>query len=126
MAYSIIRYSPTITLDPDELEEGRLETIRSLINNDPNTLGSLLSPRRYGYKAFVFGQIRYARWLRTELLQEEIDYGCLEEVHLRLYNDVKQYYEALFGTEIDGSGKSISRGYFTSYDPEVYLDTTLQ
>ena len=29
-------------------------------------------------------------------------------------------------TEIDGSGKDISRGYFISYDPEAYLNTTLQ
>ena len=45
LAYGIIRYNPIITLDLDELEEDRLEAIRSLINNDPNTLGSFLSPK---------------------------------------------------------------------------------
>lgn len=126
LAYGIIRYNPIITLDLDELEEDRLEAIRSLINNDPNTLGSFLSPKRHGYKIFVFRQTEYACRLRAELLQGEIDYGCLEEVHSKLYNDAKQYYEALLGTEIDGSGKNISRGYFISYDPEAYLNTTLQ
>lgn len=126
LAYGIIRYNPVITLDLDELEEDRLEAIRSLINNDPNTLGSFLSPKRHGYKIFVFRQTEYACRLRAELLQGEIDYGCLEEVHSKLYNDAKQYYEALLGTEIDGSGKDISRGYFISYDPEAYLNTTLQ
>ena len=119
LAYGIIRYNPIITLDLDELEEDRLEAIRSLINNDPNTLGSFLSPKRHGYKIFVFRQTEYACRLRAELLQGEIDYGCLEEVHSKLYNDAKQYYEALLGTEIDGSGKNISRGYFISYDPEA-------
>ena len=126
LAYGIIRYNPVITLDLDELEEDRLEAIRSLINNDPNTLGSFLSPKRHGYKIFVFRQTEYACRLRAELLQGEIDYGCLEEVHSKLYNDAKQYYEALLGTEINGSGKDISRGYFISYDPEAYLNTTLQ
>ena len=126
LAYGIIRYNPVITLDLDELEEDRLEAIRSLINNDPNTLGSFLSPKRHGYKIFVFRQTEYACRLRAELLQGEIDYGGLEEVHSKLYNDAKQYYEALLGTEIDGSGKDISRGYFISYDPEAYLNTTLQ
>lgn len=126
LAYGIIRYNPVITLDLDELEKDRLEAIRSLINNDPNTLGSFLSPKRHGYKIFVFRKTEYACRLRAELLQGEIDYGGLEEVHSKLYNDAKQYYEALLGTEIDGSGKDISRGYFISYDPEAYLNTTLQ
>lgn len=37
LAYGIIRYNPVITLDLDELEEDRLEAIRSLINNDPGS-----------------------------------------------------------------------------------------
>ena len=54
-----------------------------------------VSPKRHGYKIFVFRQTEYACRLRAELLQGEIDYGCLEEVHSKLYNDAKQYYEAL-------------------------------
>ena len=114
LAYGIIRYNPIITLDLDELEEDRLEAIRSLINNDPNTLGSFLSPKRHGYKIFVFRQTEYACRLRAELLQGEIDYGCLEEVHSKLYNDAKQYYEALLGTDIAATNRTIGSPHHRS------------
>ena len=126
LAYGIIRYNPVITLDIDDLDESRLSSIRSAINDDPDTLGSFLSPKRHGYKLFVFRQTEYAHRLRRELLQGEIGYERLEEIHLKLYNDAKQHYEALLGTGIDGSGKDISRGYFMSFDPEAYLNTALQ
>lgn len=117
LAYGIVRYNPVITLDIDDLDESRLSPMRSAINDAPDTLGSFLSPKRHGYKLFVFRQTEYAHRLRQELLQGEIGYERLEEIHLKLYNDAKQHYEALLGTEIDGSGKDISRGYFMSFDP---------
>ena len=43
-APSITRYNPVITLDIDDLEERQLEQTRTLINEDPHTLGSFLSP----------------------------------------------------------------------------------
>ena len=36
-----------------------MEQTRTLINEDPHTLGSFLSPKRHGYKLFVFMQTEY-------------------------------------------------------------------
>lgn len=122
---SITRYNPVITLDIDDLEEGQLEQTRTLINEDPHTLGSFLSPKRHGYKLFVFMQTEYTRRLYDRLRQGEVTYATLEEIHLKLYSAAKEHYEALLGVEVDGSGKDISRGYFMSFDPHAYINAAL-
>lgn len=125
LAPSITRYNPVITLDIDDLEEGQLEQTRTLINEDLHTLGSFLSPKRHGYKLFVFMQTEYARRLYDRLRQGEVTYATLEEIHLKLYSAAKEHYEALLGVEVDGSGKDISRGYFMSFDPHAYINAAL-
>lgn len=45
LAPSITRYNPVITLDIDDLEEGQLEQTRTLINEDPHTLGVSSPPK---------------------------------------------------------------------------------
>lgn len=125
LAPSITRYNPVITLDIDDLEEGQLEQTRTLINEDLHTLGSFLSPKRHGYKLFVFMQTEYARHLYDRLRQGEVTYATLEEIHLKLYSAAKEHYEALLGVEVDGSGKDISRGYFMSFDPHAYINAAL-
>jgi hypothetical protein len=125
LAPSITRYNPVITLDIDDLEERQLEQTRTLINEDPHTLGSFLSPKRHGYKLFVFMQTEYTRRLYDRLRQGEVTYATLEEIHLKLYSAAKEYYEALLGVEVDGSGKDISRGYFMSFDPHAYINAAL-
>lgn len=42
-----------------------------------------------------------------------------------MYNACREYYEQLLGVEVDGSGKDISRGFFTSYDDKAYLNEEL-
>ena len=125
LAPSITRYNPVITLDIDDLKEGQLEQTRTLINEDPHTLGSFLSPKRHGYKLFVFMQTEYTRRLYDRLRQGEVTYATLEEIHLKLYSAAKEHYEALLGVEVDGSGKDISRGYFMSFDPHAYINAAL-
>ena len=125
LAPSITRYNPVITLDIDDLEERQLEQTRTLINEDPHTLGSFLSPKRHGYKLFVFMQTEYTRRLYDRLRQGEVTYATLEEIHLKLYSAAKEHYEALLGVEVDGSGKDISRGFFTSFDEKAYLNEGL-
>lgn len=122
----IIRYNPIITLDLDELLHEQLEEIRTRINNDPDTLASFLSPKQRGFKFFVFPHSEYAQRLRAQLLQGEIGYASLEEIHLKLYNLAKEHYEKLLGVEMDGSGKDPSRGYFVSFDSQAYFNNTLQ
>ena len=125
LAPSIPRYNPVITLDIDDLEERQLEQTRTLINEDPHTLGSFLSPKRHGYKLFVFMQTEYTRRLYDRLRQGEVTYATLEEIPLKLYSAAKEHYEALLGVEVDGSGKDISRGYFMSFDPHAYINAAL-
>ena len=125
LAPSITRYNPVITLDIDDLEERQLEQTRTLINEDPHTLGSFLSPKRHGYKLFVFMQTEYTRRLYDRLREGEVTYATLEEIHLKLYSAAKEHYEALLGVEVDGSGKDISRGYFMSFDPHAYINAAL-
>lgn len=122
----IIRYNPVITLDLDELSPEQLEEVRTLINSDPDTLASFLSPKQRGYKFFVFLHTEYAQRLRAQLLQGEISYIALEEIHLKLYNAAKEHYEKLLKVEMDGSGKDLSRGYFVSFDPQAYFNNSLQ
>ncbi len=122
----IIRYNPIITLDLDELLPEQLELTRTLINSDPHTLASFLSPKQRGYKFFVFLQTEYAQRLRAQLLQGEISYASLEDIHLKLYNAAKEHYEKLLKVEMDGSGKDMSRGYFVSFDPQAYFNSALQ
>lgn len=125
LAPSITHYNPVITLDIDDLEERQLEQTRTLINEAPHTLGSFLSPKRHGYKLFVFMQTEYTRRLYDRLRQGEVTYATLEEIHLKLYSAAKEHYEALLGVEVDGSGKDISRGYFMSFDPHAYINAAL-
>ena len=122
----IIRYNPVLTLDLDEQPEERLEELRTLINSDPDTLASFLSPKQHGYKFFTCLRTSYAQKLRKRLTLAEIAYNELEEIHLKLYNAAKEHYEKLLGAEIDGSGKDLSRGYFVSFDPKAYFNTALQ
>ena len=49
----------------------------------------------------------------------------MEKHHLAMYNACKEYYEKLLGVEVDGSGKDISRGFFTSFDEKAYLNEGL-
>lgn len=49
----------------------------------------------------------------------------MEKHHLAMYNACKEYYEKLLGVEVDGSGKDISRGFFTSFDEKAYMNEGL-
>ena len=42
-----------------------------------------------------------------------------------MYDACKEYYEKLLDVEVDGSGKDISRGFFTSFDEKAYLNEKL-
>lgn len=126
LASGLLRYNPVLTLDLDEQPEERLEEIRASINSDPDTLASFLSPRRHGFKFFVYLRTAYAQKLREQLTHGSVTYSQLEEIHLNLYNAAKKHFEKLLEVEIDGSGKDVSRGYFVSFDPDAYFNTELQ
>ena len=125
-AYSMTGYTRVILLDIDDLPEGKLEELRKKINGDPNTLASFLTPKGHGFKLFVFLKTAYAIRLRKALAAEDkVEFNTLEKHHLAMYNACRKYYEQLLGVEVDGSGKDISRGFFTSYDDKAYLNEEL-
>lgn len=125
-AYSMTGYTRVTLLDIDDQPEEKLEELRKKINEDPNTLGSFLTPKGHGFKVFVFLKTDYAIRLRDALAAEDkVEFDTLEKHHLAMYNACKEYYEQLLGVEVDGSGKDISRGFFTSYDDKAYLNEEL-
>lgn len=122
LPYSLMKYLDIITLDFDEMEFSRMPFYRQLVNDDPATLGSFLSPRAHGLKLFVYLKNEEAERLRAELhALGTVDYAALEKYHHRMYNLVRQYYETLLGTKADESGSDLSRGFYASYDPEAFL-----
>ena len=124
-AYSITRYTHVILLDIDDQPEEKLEDLREKINKDPNTLGSFLTPKAHGFKIFVFLQTEDATTLRETFSNGEKDFAALEKYHRMMYDTCKEYYEKLLDVEVDGSGKDISRGFFTSFDEKAYLNEEL-
>ena len=127
LAHSLLRYNPVITLDIDDLLPGQVGPVRQLIKNDPNTLASFLSPRRHGFKFFVYLQTPYAQQLRRATFGgvKELHYTELERHHALMYDACREYYERLLGVKIDTSGKDIGRGFFVSFDVEAYLNREL-
>ena len=124
-AYSITGYTYVILLDIDDQPEEKLEELREKINEDPNTLASFLTPKGHGFKVFVFLRTQYALTLRDSLDKAKVDFATLEKHHRMMYDACKEYYEQLLGVEVDGSGKDISRGFFTSFDEKAYLNEEL-
>lgn len=124
-AYSITKYTHVIVIDIDDQPEEKLEELREKINEDPNTLASFLTPKGHGFKVFVFLRTQYALTLRESLDKAKVDFATLEKHHRMMYDACKEYYEQLLGVEVDGSGKDISRGFFTSYDEKAYLNEEL-
>ena len=125
-AYSVIRYTHITLLDIDDQPEEKLEELRGKINGDPDTLASFLTPKGHGFKVFVFLKTDYATRLRATLAaKEKVGFSTLEKHHLAMYNACKEYYEKLLGVEVDGSGKDISRGFFTSFDEKAYMNEGL-
>ena len=124
-AYSITKYTHVIVIDIDDQPEEKLDELREKINEDPNTLASFLTPKGHGFKVFVFLRTQYALTLRDSLDKAKVDFATLEKHHRMMYDACKEYYEQLLGVEVDGSGKDISRGFFTSFDEKAYLNEEL-
>lgn len=122
LPYSLVRYLDAITLDFDEMESAKIPVYRQLVNKDPATLGSFLSPRGHGLKLLVYLRSEEAERMRAVLnARGTIDYAALESYHYDMYTLVRKHYETLLDTEADESGSDLSRGFYASYDPEAFL-----
>lgn len=126
LPYSILRYNPVITIDIDKLKEEQIAPIRTQIENDPDVLAAFLTPKRHGFKVFVYLQSVLACKLRTSVFAtREITYSQLERYHAQMYKACQQHIEKRLGIAVDESGKDIGRGFFTSFDQQAYLNMEL-
>ena len=85
-SHSLIRYNPVITIDVDDLEDGRIEGVRQALASDPDVLAFFLTPKRHGFKIFLYLRTEYARRLRqTAFSVPVITYSELEKHHSLMY-----------------------------------------
>ena len=125
-SHSLIRYNPVITIDVDDLEDGRIEGVRQALASDPDVLAFLLTPKRHGFKIFLYLRTEYARRLRqTAFSVPVITYSELEKHHSLMYEAARLHIEQVTGVEVDVSGKDIGRGFFASFDVQAYFNTEL-
>ena len=125
-AHSLLRYNPVITIDVDGLADDRVDAVRRLLEADADVVACFLTPKRHGFKIFLYLRTEYARRLRkTTFSVPVITYAELENHHALMYESARLYVERLIGLPVDVSGKDISRGFFASFDAQAYLNTSL-
>ncbi|WP_321480224.1 VapE domain-containing protein [uncultured Bacteroides sp.] len=123
---SILRYNDVQTVDIDNLTDEQVLTLRPIIEADPYVLGNFLTPKRHGYKLFLYLLTPLAEQLRKSAFSTgEIGYEALELYHAKMYELARKHCEKLTGVPVDTSGKDISRGVFISFDPLAYLNMDL-
>ena len=96
-------YNQIIVLDIDKVEQKKLAEIKQKAIELSTTFVAFISPSNNGLKLFI----------KVSTYQDE---------HKNTYNKVKDYYEKVLETEIDKSGKDITRLCFFSYDPDIYFN----
>lgn len=97
---SLSEYSYFLILDLDKLGVHQ-QRLREIVLACPFTYACFASPSNDGLKILVR--------VNTDA-----------EFHTIAFNQVKTFYESLLKTEIDASGKDVSRLCFYSYDPHKY------
>lgn len=126
LPYSLVRYNPAVTIDIDGLEPDALVRAEHLLKSDPNILACFRSPKQRGLKCFVYLIRPYACRLRELTFRTPaITYAELEKYHAVMYELCRGYVEELTGVEVDTSGSDLSRGFFSSWDPDAYLNREL-
>lgn len=124
--YSLLRYNPVITVDVDDLADDRVDAVRRLLEADVQVVACFLTPKRHGFKIFLYLCTEYASRLRKMTFSVPfITYAELENHHALMYEAARLYVERLIGLPVDVSGKDISRGFFASFDAQAYLNTVL-
>lgn len=121
LAHSIAAYNDTSTIDIDKLREEELERIRALIEADEATLACFLTAKQHGFKILAYlTDLEAEAWRNSFFKTATITYDRLEQYHAGIYELTRKHYEKLLQTEVDTSGKDLSRGVFASYDPKAF------
>ena len=107
-AHSLLRYNPVITIDVDGLADDRVDAVRRLLEADADVVACFLTPKRHGFKIFLYLRTEYARRLRkTTFSVPVITYAELENHHALMYESARLYVERLIGLPVDVSGEDI-------------------
>lgn len=123
---SILRYNDVLTIDVDGLSDEQVVHMRPLIEADPAVLANFLTPKRHGFKIFVYLTSALMEHLRLSAFTKgKIAWQELEHYHAQAYEAARRHFEQLLGVPVDTSGKDIGRGVYASYDPNVYLNEQL-
>lgn len=123
---SLVRYNPVITIDVDNIEDDRIDSVRQSIEHDADVLASFLTPKRHGFKIFLYLRTEYARRLRQATFSvPAITYSELERHHALMYEAARAHVERVTGVSVDVSGKDIGRGFFASFDAQAYFNAAL-
>lgn len=121
LAHSIAAYNDIITIDLDHLPEKELDRIRALIETDEATLACFLTAKQHGFKVLAYPvSLEAEGWRNAFFRTPAITYSRLEQYHAGMYELARKHYEKLLETEVDTSGKDLSRGVFASYDPRAF------
>ena len=96
-------YSKVIVLDVDKLSPEELARAKKIVIGCPHTLGCFISPSGNGLKIFI-------------------SVASGPEDHLNAFQSLQRFFQKLIGSEIDPSGKDITRLCFVSDDPEAYYN----
>ena len=113
LAHSIAAYNDTSTIDIDKLREEELERIRALIEADEATLACFLTAKQHGFKILAYlTDLEAEAWRNSFFKTATITYDRLEQYHAGIYELTRKHYEKLLQTEVDTSGKDLSRGVF--------------
>lgn len=122
LAHSIAAYNDTSTIDIDKLREEELERIRALIEADEATLACFLTAKQHGFKILAYLTDLEAEAWRNSFFKTANHHlrqtGTVSRRHLR--TDPGNTTRKLLQTEVDTSGKDLSRGVFASYDPKAF------
>jgi hypothetical protein len=96
-------------------------THRALIEADEATLACFLTAKQHGFKILAYlTDLEAEAWRNSFFKTATITYDRLEQYHAGIYELTRKHYEKLLQTEVDTSGKDLSRGVFASYDPKAF------
>lgn len=110
----LVEYNGEIVLDIDKETAEKLAFIRQAIRKVPYTHIGFTSPRGNGYKLTV----------RTSLPDGSLPQAP-EEVrtyHAHAYDQVAAYYESVCESEMDESGKDMTRLCYLPHDPDLFFN----
>lgn len=111
-------YIPKVIIDLDGFSSVELVRVKPLIEKDPHTYASFVSPSGKGLKIIV--TVSTANGVLPKELAE------INKFHKVAYQMVADYYAKLLDVKVDTSGRDKSRLCYVSYDPTLFLNTNAE